>query len=309
MIWATRLRGFSDAKGSWKTICISRRIGASSRRPARVMSSPRNASRPPVGSTSRMIARDVVVLPQPDSPTRPIVSPSSIASVTSFTACTRATSRSIRRPFLIGKNTFRWSTSTSRAPASAVSRAPAGSTTTLIRLNTRLRIETDLSRAHLAQLPLLLGRQPAAVAVVRPPFEARLQGRNLGALVKLVRATRAEMAALRTMGQGGRQPGDCRQPPQPRPVHARDRAEQPPGVRVLGVVEDLVQRPLLDYPARVHDEDPVRYVRNDAEVVGHEDHGRADLVAKRADAPENLGLNRHVERCSGLIGDEDRRVA
>jgi hypothetical protein len=28
-IWLTRLRGFSDACGSWKTICISRRIGAS----------------------------------------------------------------------------------------------------------------------------------------------------------------------------------------------------------------------------------------------------------------------------------------
>ena len=32
-IWPTRLRGFSDACGSWKTICISRRIGSRSFRP------------------------------------------------------------------------------------------------------------------------------------------------------------------------------------------------------------------------------------------------------------------------------------
>jgi hypothetical protein len=33
-----------------------------------------------------MIARDIVVLPHPDSPTSPTVSPSSMENVTSFTA-------------------------------------------------------------------------------------------------------------------------------------------------------------------------------------------------------------------------------
>ena len=107
MIWPTRLRGLSDANGSWKTICISRRSGCICLRPALVTSWPRNRIDPSVESISRMIARDIVVLPQPDSPTRPSVSPSSIDRVTSLTACTRATSRSNTMPCLIGKKTLR----------------------------------------------------------------------------------------------------------------------------------------------------------------------------------------------------------
>ena len=53
---------------------------------------------PSVESISRMIARDMVVFPQPDSPTSPSVSPSLMEKVTSFTAWTRATSRSKRIP-------------------------------------------------------------------------------------------------------------------------------------------------------------------------------------------------------------------
>ncbi len=70
-----RLRGLSDACGSWKTICISRRIGASVLREALVMSASRNLISPLVELTSRTSARISVVLPQPDSPTTPSVSP------------------------------------------------------------------------------------------------------------------------------------------------------------------------------------------------------------------------------------------
>ena len=49
-ICPTRLRGFSDANGSWKTICISRRSGRSrSRRSPCVMSVPRKRIVPSVG--------------------------------------------------------------------------------------------------------------------------------------------------------------------------------------------------------------------------------------------------------------------
>jgi hypothetical protein len=50
-----------------------------------------------------MIVRDSVVLPQPDSPTSPSVSPSCSVNVTSSTAWTFATTRSRMIPFLIGK--------------------------------------------------------------------------------------------------------------------------------------------------------------------------------------------------------------
>ena len=71
----TRLRGLSDAYGSWKTIIISRRTGRISARESCVMSRPSKTIVPPVGSSSRMMQRAIVDLPQPDSPTTPSVSP------------------------------------------------------------------------------------------------------------------------------------------------------------------------------------------------------------------------------------------
>ena len=103
-------------------------------------------------------------------------------------------------------------------------------------------------RADLAPLALLLGRQPAAVAGARARRPARLERRHLGALLELVRAARAEVAALGPVGERRRQPRDRRQALRPRPVDARDRAEQAPRVGVLRVVEDLVERALLDDP-------------------------------------------------------------
>ena len=64
----TRLRGLSEAYGSWKTIIISRRIGRISARSRCVMSWPSNTIVPPVGSSRRMMQRAIVDLPQPDSP-------------------------------------------------------------------------------------------------------------------------------------------------------------------------------------------------------------------------------------------------
>ena len=76
----TRLRGFSDAYGSWKIIIISRRIGRISARESFVMSlTAEDVILPPVGSSSLMMQRAIVDLPQPDSPTTPSVSPSCTA--------------------------------------------------------------------------------------------------------------------------------------------------------------------------------------------------------------------------------------
>ena len=99
-----------------------------------------------MASIRRMIARDIVVFPQPDSPTSPTVSPSEIESVTSFTACTRATSRSTMKPCLIGKNTLRCSMSMRGEPLLGSRGIDPGG----------LRRQPDLSRPHLTQLLLLL---------------------------------------------------------------------------------------------------------------------------------------------------------
>ena len=99
----TVIRGFSDAYGSWKTIWRSRRTGRICRRLSLVMSLPveddpsRRSAR-----CSLMIVRPSVVLPHPDSPTMPSVSPFLTARSTPETACTWPTV-CLKTPALIGK--------------------------------------------------------------------------------------------------------------------------------------------------------------------------------------------------------------
>ena len=71
----TLRRGFSDEIGSWKIICIRVRAERMSFCDMCVRSLPSKTIEPDVGRGSCMIARPVVLLPQPDSPTRPSVSP------------------------------------------------------------------------------------------------------------------------------------------------------------------------------------------------------------------------------------------
>ena len=71
----TRRRGLSDEIGSWKIIWSRRaRLRSSARRQLGELG-PSNRTEPTVGGGSWMMARPVVDLPQPDSPTRPSVSP------------------------------------------------------------------------------------------------------------------------------------------------------------------------------------------------------------------------------------------
>src|SRR2546423_6040366 len=115
----TRLRGFSDAYGSWKIIIISRRNGRISPRESLVMSCPRNWIEPPVGSSSFMMQRAIVDLPQPDSPTTPSVSPSRIANDTPSTAFTDATSFWKTIPRVTGKYFCKSCTTSSSSPRSS----------------------------------------------------------------------------------------------------------------------------------------------------------------------------------------------
>src|SRR5438045_555508 len=117
MIEPTVIRGFREAYGSWKMICISFRSPRNERLSRVVTFLPWNQTSPDVGSMRRRIVRPVVDLPQPDSPTRPSVSPGCMSNVTSSTACTRATSRE-KSPPRMGKYFLRFLTR-SRASAMA----------------------------------------------------------------------------------------------------------------------------------------------------------------------------------------------
>ena len=81
-------RGSRLAIGSWKIICIRRRIRRRSSPSSVCTSMPSKLTLPPVGSTNRSIALPKVVLPHPDSPTRPIVEPRVTSRSTPSTALT-----------------------------------------------------------------------------------------------------------------------------------------------------------------------------------------------------------------------------
>ena len=101
MICPTVLRGLSDENGSWKMICISRRRACIWFREFPRMLRPWKKISPAVGSSSRRMVRPKVVLPQPDSPTRPSGFPASMVRLTPSTALTDATCR-ISTPPRIG---------------------------------------------------------------------------------------------------------------------------------------------------------------------------------------------------------------
>ncbi len=116
MIVPTERRGLSDAYGSWKIICTSRRSGLMRRSGQLLMSLPSYTIEPDVGASSRVSSRAVVDLPQPLSPTRPNVSPRRTSNEIPSTACTRATSR-WSSPLRIGKYFTRSLTTSICSPA------------------------------------------------------------------------------------------------------------------------------------------------------------------------------------------------
>ena len=83
------------AYGSWKMICMSRPVQLAGCGFEDV-SLRHRTDRPDVGSIRRSRRRPTVVLPQPDSPTRPSVSPRLMLKLTSSTACTQPAVRCSR---------------------------------------------------------------------------------------------------------------------------------------------------------------------------------------------------------------------
>jgi hypothetical protein len=73
---------------------------------------------------------------------------------------------------------------------------------------------------------------------------------------------------------------------------------------VLGSVEEILRCCLLDDLAGIHDRDVVGGLRDDAHVVRDDDHRHRVFLAKLLEQVENAGLNRHVERCGRLVGDQ-----
>src|SRR5215831_15081671 len=157
---------------------------------------------PPVGLSCRRISLDVVVLPQPDSPITPRVSPSAIAKSTPSTAFTQPILRCRRLPVLTAKCLVRLSTS---------------------------------SNGDGIALPRLTFGQPAPCSPRRGKDGlARLVA---GAARQRGGTARVEGAAARRVREIRRLAGDGAQ--LLLAAELGHRSQQGPGVRVLGVVEEL----------------------------------------------------------------------
>ena len=80
-------------------------------------------------------------------------------------------------------------------------------------------------------------------------------------------------------------------------------------VRMRRLGEDLLARPLLDDPPRVHDREPAAHGGERREVVRDEEDGEPEVALEVLEQPQHLRLHHHVERRRRLVGDQQLRVA
>ena len=128
-----------------------------------------------------------------------------------------------------------------------------------------------------------------------------------GARVERVRAPRVEPAPTGHLVGARHLTGDHVQLAALR-GRLRHRVEQALGVGVAREREQRVDRRLLHDLARVHHDDAVADLRDDAEVMRDEQHGHPEVALQLAEQLEDLGLDRDVERGGGLVGDQQLRL-
>src|SRR5438876_4834877 len=274
----TRLRGSSEAYGSWKIIIISRRIGRISVRESLVMSRPSKTIRPSVGSSRRMMQRAIVDLPQPDSPTTPSVSPPRTLKLTPSTAFTAAICLWKMIPRVTGKYFFRSSTTRRSSPATAL-RGLCHHPGQQLRGFAVLRLLVEMA-----------GVQVVRIVATDPQLRVLLL-----ADVHHVGAARMEPAALGRVEERRRRALNLDEPLDVG-VEAGQRAKETPGVRMLGPREENVDVPALNDSRCVHDEHLVGRLCDHAQVVGDEDDRAPEVLLEPHHEVQDLRLRRHIER-------------
>ena len=77
---------------------------------------------------------------------------------------------------------------------------------------------------------------------------------------------------------------------------------------MTGIGQHLDGRSFLDLAPCIHDDHPVGRFRNNAEVVGYQQDRHAQATLQLVNQSQDLGLNGHVQRRRGLVGNQPRRV-
>ena len=247
-----------------------------------------------------MMARPVVDLPQPDSPTRPRVSPGRTSKEMPDTAFTR---RPVRPT---GNSTTRSLTLQERlAVGPQVGVAAAGH-----QLTTLAAVSSPSARRR-ATVSWYSGDPTGYQQAYTWPGGLGLDQRRLlhQALLPHVRAARREAASLRRVHQIGRAAPDDLELGVAGVLQLRDALQQRLGVRHLHVREQRPRRCLLDDLAGVHHGDLVGAAGHHAEVVRDEQHRHVAVPLLLGEQVEDLGLHRDVERRGGLVGEQQRGAA
>ena len=229
------------------------------------------------------MTRAKVVLPLPDSPTRPSVSPARSSRSTSLSA-------RISRPSCLNVLL----TSSAAHDGRVVVARDRGA---------------QRRGAAVVRGTVWASRPEVAAAAARLRSTARRSGscsRQIGC-TSPQRSAKTQPSSFAPIG--GRRARD-RVEPALVLAHAGpwQAAQQADGVGVARVLEDVAGRALLDQPPGVEHADAVAHVGDDAEVVADEEHARAELLAQVRDEVEHLGLHGGVEARGRLVEDQQRRV-
>src|SRR5580704_3587849 len=213
---------------------------------------------------SRRIERRVTLLPEPDSPRMPSVSPRLRSKLTPFTACT------VRS----GVTKVTWRSRTSK----------------------RLLMSGHGLRVARTRHPHVAGDLlPAGVG------ERRL---DPGTDVFGEGAARAEAATRRRIARIGRIALDRRLLGALARIHRRPRREQRLRIGMLRIAVDRLDRPQLDDLAEIHHQHAVAEILHDVEVVADEEVGQAELGLEIDQHVQHLRLDRLVERRHRLVEDD-----
>ena len=91
-------------------------------------------------------------------------------------------------------------------------------------------------------------------------------------------------------------------------LNLRHGGEEGDGIRVLRLLEDLLDGAHLDHRAEIHHGNAVREVANDIEVMADEEVGEPLLLAQLSEKIEHLALDGDVERGDWLVEHDELRI-
>ena len=78
---------------------------------------------------------------------------------------------------------------------------------------------------------------------------------------------------------------------------------------MLRALHDLGHRALLYQQAFFHDRHTIGKAAHQIQVVGNHQHGHAGLALQISQQIQNLPPQRHIQRCGGLVGQQQTRTA